>query len=190
MSIRPRNPLPFDAFDLVALGPDPLSIPAQANSWRASASLASHPSLARENVPLVESIAGGLARVAVPWELRADDDRPAVELVLSTDRYDAWVVHWQPGSFLDVRPRHPASCAVAIVSGMLVEELLDQALDEHPDAATSDLLGLDEGSSRFVSATSPRTLVNASARVATSVHVHSPPLVAPHPVPRLPPPTP
>jgi len=141
-------------------------------------------------VPLVEAIASGLARVAVPWELRADDDRPAVELVLSTDRYDAWVVHWPPGSLLDVRPLHRATCAVAIVSGTLDEESVDEPVGERPEAASSDLDHLHDGRSRFISSTSPRTLVNGSGRVVTSVHVHSPPLVRPHPVPHLPQPTP
>ena len=192
MSIRPRNPLSLPASGVVPFGPGHLAIPRPVNSWRSSASLASHPSLARENVPLIEAIAGGLARVAVPWELRADDDRLAVELVLTTDRYDAWVVHWQPGSFLDVRPLHPASCAVAIVSGMLDEQPVDQAVEAVGERreVNDGCLRLEDGSSRFVSATSPRLLVNDSDRVVTSVHVHSPPLVGPHPVPRLPPPTP
>jgi len=197
MSIPPRKPRPLvalDVPDVLALAPGHSPIVPTANSWRHSASQASHPSLARDNVPLVEAIACGLASVAVPWELRADEDRPAVELVLATDRYDVWVVHWQPGALLDVRPQHPASCAVAIVSGMLTEE---PVAEPAPGSVAGSLVGpfrdhlrLDRGSSRFIAASSARKLVNSSGWMTTSVHVHSPPLLVPHPVPHVPPPTP
>ena len=52
-----------------ALPLDAASSPFPARSWRHSASLASHPSVARADVPLVEAIAAGLASVALPWEL-------------------------------------------------------------------------------------------------------------------------
>lgn len=141
--------------------------------WRQQASQAAHPSAVQTELPLVEAIAAGLAAVVVPWELDGrSTDAPSNELVLSTEMYDAWVIHWPPGHADDAHAHDGSDGAFAVVSGTLDEER------HEVDGSTSTVRISAGGSSAFDAATVHR-VVNRARTTATSVHVYSPPLGRP-----------
>ena len=139
--------------------------------WRVAASRAVHPSVER-SVPLVETIAAGLAAVSAPWELTGEVSvERSYQLLLSTERYDAWLIHWPAGAGLDAHDHGGSAGAFAVVSGTLDEERIA------PDGAlTHRRVGAGEAVS--FDAAAIHAVTNRDRRGATSVHVYSPPLGA------------
>jgi hypothetical protein len=140
------------------------------DEWRIATSRAAHPSAREHDEPLVAAIAEGLAAVAVPWELatgRAPDQRE-YELILSTDVYDAWLIHWPVGIGLDAHDHGGSIGAFAVVSGVLDEDTIDGDL-----TVTRRVVA---GSAVHFDGDHVHAVVNRGAVGATSVHVYSPPL--------------
>src|SRR4029077_7049707 len=80
-----------------------------------------HPSSHSGDEPLVGVIAAGLAAVAMPWELTrvANSTERAYELLLATETYDAWLIHWPVGTGLEAHDHGGSTGAFAVVSGVL-----------------------------------------------------------------------
>lgn len=138
--------------------------------WRAASSRASHPSAGVDGEPLVLAIARGLAAVTAPWEWSTGDapTERSYELLLSTDQYDAWLIHWPPGTGIDAHDHGGSVGAFGIVAGELAE-------DVSADGATTTRV-LGEGDATCFGADHVHAVFNRGALGATSVHVYSPPL--------------
>ena len=143
-----------------------------ARSWRMSASRSVHPSVACGGTPLVETIAAGLAAVTAPWELTApvSGDR-SYQLLLATELYDAWVIHWPAGTGLDAHDHGGSTGAFAVVSGELAET-------RHATDGTRTVRRVRAGESVAFDAAAIHAVSNDGSQGATSVHVYSPPLGA------------
>ena len=140
------------------------------NAWRAAASRATHPSARDECEPLIVAIARGLAAVSTPWELGTGDapSERCYELLLSTDVYDAWLIHWPAGTGLDAHDDGESTGAFAIVAGELDEDTAFEGVVTTRRFGEGNLVWFDEGHVHAV--------VNRGDVGATSVHVYSPPL--------------
>ena len=116
------------------------------------------------------AIATDLAAHALPWELATGTtpvDRCYRQLV-STDEYDAWLIHWPAGAGLDAHDHGGSWGAFSIVDGSLDEDVeVDGALLTRT-VSTGRTVSFDPSHVHAV--------VNRSSRGATSVHVYSPPL--------------
>lgn len=144
--------------------------PPAVDAWRRAGSRASHPSLRDDDEPLIVAIARGLAEVALPWELstgEAPTERTS-ELLLSTDLYDAWLVHWPAGSELPLHDHDGSTGAIAVVEGVL-EETVAEFGDLPLRHGRGDVVWFD-GDRRHA-------LASGDAP-STAVHVYSPPLGA------------
>ena len=93
--------------------------------WGRVSSRAVHPSSHSGDEPLVGVIAAGLAAVAMPWELTraANSTERAYELLLATETYDAWLIHWPVGTGLEAHDHGGSTGAFAVVSGVLDEDV-------------------------------------------------------------------
>ncbi len=100
----------------------PLSPP---RTWAHASSRAVHPSSHAGDEPLVRVIAAGLAAVSMPWELTSGTvpTERCYELLLSTDSYDAWLIHWPPGTGIEAHDHGGSTGAFAVVSGVLDEDV-------------------------------------------------------------------
>ena len=141
-----------------------------ADPWRAASSRAIHPSACDGGEPLVAAIAAGLAAVSVAWELSTGESpsERQYELLLETDLYDAWLIHWPPGTGLEAHDHGGSSGAFTVVAG---------ALDE--DTTTGGVRRtrrLDPGATVSFDGDHVHAVVNRGDVGATSVHVYSPPL--------------
>lgn len=150
-----------------------LPVPSRAaDPWRLATSRAVHPSACDPGEPLVAAIAAGLASVSVPWEM-ATGTQPTercYELLLATDRYDAWLIHWPPGTGLEAHDHGGSEGAFTVVSGALEE-------DVHRDGVTvTRRVGV--GETRRFDDRHVHAVHNRGDVGATSVHVYSPPLSA------------
>jgi hypothetical protein len=142
----------------------------QPDEWRVASSRAVHPSARQDDEPLVAVIAEGLAAVAVPWELatgRSPSERE-YELILSTDAYDAWLIHWPVGAGLDAHDHGGSAGALAVVSGVLDEDTNDRGV-----TSTRRVVA---GSAVHFGGDHVHAVVNRGDVGATSVHVYAPPL--------------
>jgi predicted metal-dependent enzyme (double-stranded beta helix superfamily) len=141
-------------------------------SWRTTASRCMHPSVERGAVPLVETIAAGLAAVASPWELTGDAGAErSYQLLLATEQYDAWLIHWPAGTGLEPHDHGGSAGAFAVVAGTLDEERI------RPDG-TRARQRIGPGASVSFDPAEIHAVSNRSDGGATSVHVYSPPLGA------------
>jgi hypothetical protein len=146
--------------------------PVSSDHWRTASSRAVHPSVSGEGDSLVAAVAEGLAAVTVPWEL-ADGESPDErrhELLLSTDVYDAWLIHWPPGTGLVAHDHGGSGGALAVVAGTLDEDTLVDG------QAVTTRMGPGE-SIRFGGG-HIHAVMNRGDVSVTSVHVYSPPLRA------------
>ncbi len=121
---------------------------------------------------LLAAIAAGWARSlstrrqpVLPVGLRAYD------LALRCDGYDVWVIHWGPGSGIDPHDHAASAGALHVVRGELVEH--------HHDPFVLPVVRrrLVAGRSRTFPVGHVHEVRNLGRRVATSVHVYSPPLI-------------
>jgi hypothetical protein len=90
------------------------------------------------------------------------------ELLLETELYDAWLIHWPPGTGLDAHDHGGSSGAFAVVSGVLEETVA-------AGAATSTRR-VAEGQVVWFGGDHVHAVANGGDVGATSVHVYSPPL--------------
>lgn len=144
--------------------------PNMADPWGRASSRALHPSAHSGDEPLVGVIAAGLAAVSVPWELSsgtAPTER-SYELLLSTEQYDAWLIHWPTGTGLDAHDHGGSIGAFAVVSGVLDEDIHVDGVDH--------TRRLRAGESVTFAGDHVHAVVNRGETGATSVHVYSPPL--------------
>jgi mannose-6-phosphate isomerase-like protein (cupin superfamily) len=144
--------------------------PVVADPWRSASSRAVHPSAHDDRESLVVAVAEGLAAVAVPWEL-ATRDSPKErrhELVLTTEVYDAWLIHWPPGTGVEAHDHGGSGGAFAVVSGTLDE---DTVVNGRPITTR-----VEPGGSICFGGGHIHAVVNRGDASVTSVHVYSPPL--------------
>src|SRR5262245_156525 len=118
------------------------------------------------------AIAAGLAEVPSPRDLRPGEspDERHYERILATPTYDAWLIHWPPGTGLDLHDHGESAGAFAVVAGQL-----DETTIRNGRQVVRRLL---KGCHARFPAAQVHAVRNASARPATSVHVYSPPLEA------------
>jgi mannose-6-phosphate isomerase-like protein (cupin superfamily) len=118
----------------------------------------------------VAAIAEGLAAVTVPWEMATEEspDERQYELILATESYDAWLIHWPAGSGLGAHDHGGSAGAFAVVSGVLEEQtaVRSDTVTRRVAAGESVCFGADHVHAVF----------NGSDAAATSVHVYAPPL--------------
>ena len=107
---------PLTSTDTTTTEPDP---------WGRVSSRAVHPSSHSGEEPLVSVIAAGLAAVSMPWELTGETSptERTYELLLATDTYDAWLIHWPVGTGLEAHDHGGSTGAFAVVSGVLDEDI-------------------------------------------------------------------
>jgi hypothetical protein len=141
-----------------------------ADPWREASSRALHPSATHGTESLLTSIATGLAAVAVPWELVTTS--PPIErcyqLLLSTEQYDAWLIHWPVGTGLAAHDHGGSAGSFAVVDGVLDEDVVT--------AAGTRIRRVAAGHSVEFGEDHVHAVANRGTVAATSVHVYSPPL--------------
>jgi hypothetical protein len=157
--------------DLCLLRP-PTGDAASSGSWAARAGRALHPARPAADGDWLWAVASGLASVAVPWELR---DTTVTghdgERVLATDRYEAWVLSWAPGTQGEWHV-HEGPGAFCVVSGGLVETSTSTDPAGPTDAARSTRRFGPGAGTVFGPGVSPR-IANLGATTATSLHVYT-----------------
>ncbi|MGD9705886.1 MAG: cysteine dioxygenase family protein [Acidimicrobiia bacterium] len=140
--------------------------------WRSSTSRAIHSSAQCGSESLLGAIASGLASVAVPWELANGESATErqYELLITTEVYDAWLIHWPVGTGLDHHDHGESAGAFAVVAGTLDEGVVD--------GGTTVTTRVDAGESVVFGGGHVHAVVNRGEVAATSVHVYSPPLAS------------
>jgi hypothetical protein len=115
------------------------------------------------------SIATGLA-TALRREAAElpDPDRRQWRRLISTDDFDAWVIHWPIGGSVDPHDHGGSTGAVSVVRGELTEVRSTSGA-----FATQRLV---VGSAHVVPSDAVHDIVNDGPAAAVSVHVYSPPL--------------
>jgi len=138
--------------------------------WGRVSSRAVHPSSHSGDEPLVGVIAAGLAAVSMPREMTGETSptERSCELLLATETYDAWLIHWPVGTGLEAHDHGGSTGAFAVVSGVLEEDV------EH-DGETV-IRRVRAGQSVTFGGDHVHAVVNRGETGATSVHVYSPPL--------------
>lgn len=140
------------------------------DSWGRVSSRAIHPSSHAGDEPLVGVIAAGLAAVSMPFELTGEtgSTERRYELLLATETYDAWLIHWPVGTGLEAHDHGGSTGAFAVVSG-----ILDEDVGRDGDMVTRRV---HAGESVTFGGDHVHAVVNRGVSGATSVHVYSPPL--------------
>ena len=119
---------------------------------------------------LLVDIAAGLAAAVPLWQQVVVHDaveRRPVRL-LATDRYEVWVIGWLPGQRAELHDHGDAVGVVAVVEGVLTEDVLEHRGLRRDELHVGELLDLP---ARIV-----HEISNSSDAPATSIHVYSPPL--------------
>lgn len=152
----------------------PPSVRADVDQWRLAGARAAHPSSSAGAETILAAIAAGLTAVSPPWEPAAGHQTPRPTsadldhaLLLATETYDAWLVHWPPGASLEAHDHGSSAGAFAVVSGLLEEAVL------RPDGPVTRHLG--PGDTVHVEAGHRHRVANRGAGATTSVHVYAPP---------------
>lgn len=141
------------------------------NQWRIASSKSIHPSARSADEPLLVAIASGLAAVSMPWASATGavpQDR-SHELLLATEHYDAWLIHWPAGTGLDAHDHGGSSGAFAVVDGTLDEDVPD-------DRGGVVTRRFGPGQSVGFSGDHVHAVTNRGNGGVTSVHVYAPPL--------------
>lgn len=108
--------------------------------------------------------------MSAPWE-PSIGNAPAerrYELLLATEAYDAWLIHWPGRTGLDAHDHGDSAGAFAVVSGVLEEDTVTNA-----GLVTRSV---HEGGAVWFGVDHVHAVANRSNVGATSVHVYSPPL--------------
>jgi Cysteine dioxygenase type I len=140
------------------------------DSWRRAAQRAQHPSGRTVGIDILSAIASGLAAVTVPWEL-VDGDQATerrYQRVLATPAYEAWVICWPSGGWLDLHDHGGSAGAFSVVSGQLDEATIVGGATVTRTYSAGETASFD--------ASRVHAVVNRGSDAATSVHVYSPPL--------------
>ena len=135
-----------------------------------ASSRALHPSTVMLDAGVLSAIASGLAAVTLPWEQRTGDvpHERRYERLLSTPVYEAWVICWPIGTALDLHDHGGSAGAFTVVAGQLDETTIDHGeLTVHR---------YESGDTATFGPTVVHGVENRGERLATSVHVYSPPL--------------
>jgi hypothetical protein len=127
------------------------------------------------SLPLPERL---LATIAAGWACSLyDDPRPAIapdqrvyDRLLRCDDYDVWVIHWGPHSGIDAHDHAGSAGALHVVRG----ELVEHHHDPHVMPVVRRRLRVHR--SRTFPVGHVHEVHNVGPRVATSIHVYSPPL--------------
>ena len=122
---------------------------------------------------LLADIAAGLARAEDLWApCRTNDlsERPSVRL-LSTERYEAWLLQWDVGHSVDLHDHGGSAGALIVVEGELVEvtSLADGAVIRRT---------LTRHDRRTFAPNHVHDVLNLGPTPAASIHVYSPPLTS------------
>jgi len=88
--------------------------------------------------------------------------------LISTDAFDAWVIHWPEGGSVDPHDHGGSTGAVAVVQGELTEV--------RPTGERLVVEQLVPGAAHLVPTGTVHDIVNRASCAAVSVHVYSPPL--------------
>jgi predicted metal-dependent enzyme (double-stranded beta helix superfamily) len=104
----------------------------------------------------------------MPWEIAGTATEREYELLLETDHYDAWLIHWPPGTGLEAHDHGGSAGAFAIVSGVLDEDVVESDTVWSRRFVEGESVAFDDHHVHAV--------VNRSDAPATSVHVYWPPL--------------
>ena len=99
------------------------------------------------------------------WRPGSSPDERQYELILSTQSYDAWLIHWPAGSSVGAHDHGGSAGAFAVVSGVLEEQTVVRSANVTRRVATGESL-------RF-GADHVHAVFNGSDAAATSVHVYS-----------------
>ena len=136
-----------------------------------ASSRALHPSTVSLDPGVLSAIVSGLAAVTPPWELRTGDvpQERRYERLLSTPIYEAWVICWPAGTALDLHDHGGSAGAFTVVAGQLDETTID-------DDGEPSVHRYESGDTATFGPTLVHGVENRGERLATSVHVYSPPL--------------
>jgi hypothetical protein len=118
----------------------------------------------------LRSIAAGLARVQPLPVAGSSDDLRSTRLA-ATAFYDAWLIRWPAGSWLQAHDHGDVRSVLQVLDGELLETYADVAAGVGPAVRS-----LRRGSVTTAEPTVEHALANRSGAVATSLHVYSPPL--------------
>ena len=129
-----------------------------------------HPSCVMVEPDVLSSIASGLGAVTVPWELRTGHVplERRYERLLITPVYEAWVICWPVGTALDLHDHGGSAGAFTVVAGQLEETTVEHGV--------VDVRRYQPGETATFGPAHVHEMANGGDRLATSVHVYSPPL--------------
>lgn len=119
----------------------------------------------------LDAVAVGLAAGLreVPGRIRPSTERRWWRVV-ATAEFDAWLIDWPPGTFVEPHDHAGSAAALVVVRGELEEVTWPS---DRPITAT-----LSGAEVRRIPRRSTHRIANVGDRPATSVHVYSPPLEA------------
>ncbi len=140
-----------------------------------SSSIVDRPALDHRRLGAIAAdLAGEMEADAGHEARRPPTDLPpsarSYRLLLETPEYDAWLIHWPPGTGLPPHDHRGSAGAFAVVAGELDEEVVDGA------ARTTRRIGV--GRCVSFDGDHVHAVANHGTVTATSVHVYAPPLRA------------
>jgi quercetin dioxygenase-like cupin family protein len=116
-------------------------------------------------------IAAGLAATARDVPLEDGDATRRFAQVLSTVRYDAWVIRWRSSADLRLHDHGDSFGIVQVVGGELVELRAGPNQQSEPRSRT-----VRPGETIRITPATIHAVSNTASKEALSVHVYSPPL--------------
>ncbi len=123
-------------------------------------------------VRLLAAIAAGWAATTDPSALpEPHEGARTYRRVLMGEQYDVWIIRWGPGSSASLHDHAGSAGALHVVDGELTEETGGAG-------AEAELPEIARGHGRSFGVGHVHEIRNERDRVATSVHVYSPPLQA------------
>jgi quercetin dioxygenase-like cupin family protein len=164
MTISTQLSPPIGVTDAVELEPNAFE------AVRRASSQALHPSVVDVEPAVLCAIASGLAAVTLPWEVRTGEvpEGRRFARLLSTPVYEAWVICWPAGTELDLHDHGGSAGAFTVVAGQLDETTVNDGR----------VVGqrYQPGETAAFGPAHVHAVANRGQRLATSVHVYSPPL--------------
>jgi mannose-6-phosphate isomerase-like protein (cupin superfamily) len=119
---------------------------------------------------ILADIATGIAAARPLWGavVRHDADCRQPVRLLSTERYEVWVIGWTSGQGVELHDHGASAGTFVVTSGTLTEVL--------PHSGGPVERSLEAGRVRHVPVGAVHDVVNRAPEPATSIHVYSPPL--------------